>query len=58
VCVLAGVAKSAGASFDARGPAVDQNDGGAGGREGSGDDFTDLSFGTDAGKEDRGSLEH
>jgi hypothetical protein len=55
---MAGVTNSTGARFDARRPAVDQNDRRAGRREGSGDHFADLSFGTDAGKEDRGSLEH
>jgi hypothetical protein len=46
------------ASLDVRSGAVNEDDGRTGCREGSGDDFADLSFGTNAGEEDRGSREH
>jgi hypothetical protein len=46
------------AGLDVRRGTVNEDDGCTGRREGSGDDFADLSFGTNAGEEDRGSREH
>jgi hypothetical protein len=58
VRLMSGLTNGAGTRFDARRLTVDEDHGGASQREGSGDNLADLSFGTDAGKEDRGSLEH